>query len=242
MHVLLQATARALVQYPKFNCRVIGQRAYAYRDINLRLAYRDQRQGDVKVVLLRRVNELALIEIAQLVWSKAIELATGQWSGDRDSRRLKRLPSFVFHWLWRAYCWFDNRFRLPTIGRLDELRSGAVFVNDLSFHNAPPLRCYKPSRFPDESSAVSVMLGPVEQKVVVRQGTMAVAKVAPLIIRADHRLVDTYQLGQFVATVREFLHRPAEMENSQGDAPRSRDARIQANADVPLKQGTSEAA
>jgi hypothetical protein len=180
--------------------------------LNLRLAVGDRR-GNVGVILLKRVNELSLLEIAELVWTKSIERALGRWPGERDCRRLKRLPSFLFHWLWTAYQWLDTRCRLPTLGRLDELRSGAVFVNELSFHGAPPMRCYKPSRFPDESVAVSVTIGPTEEKVVVRHGTPQVAKVALLITRVDHRLADANQLGQFVATLRDYLQHPGVMEN-----------------------------
>ena len=221
-----------MAKYPEFNCRVIGRRVYAYREINLRLALRDRRHDGAGVMLLERVNELSLLEIAQLVWSKSIALAMGQWPGERDRRRLQRLPPFLFHWLWTAYQWLDTHFRLPTVGRLDELRSGAAFVNDLSFYGAPPMRCYKPSRFPDESLAVSVTMGPIEEKVVIRHGAPRVAKVAPLIIRADHRLVDAYQLGQFVAMVRDYLQRPGVMDNAAlGEIRRAGDTASRSAAD-----------
>ena len=243
IHVLLQSVSRAVAKYPEFNCRVIGRRVYAYREINLRLAIRDRRRGGVGVILLERVNELSLLEIAQSVWSKSIEVALGQWRGERDCRRLQRLPSFLFHWLWSAYQWLDTRFRLPTVGRLDELRRGAVFVNDLSFYGAPPMRCYKPSRFPDESSAVGVTMGPAEEKVVVRHGKPQVAKVSPLIVRVDHRLVDAYQLGQFVATVRDYLQNPAVMDNSHlGELSRPGQTATHSVAGDPRKQRRMEAA
>jgi hypothetical protein len=218
VHVLLKATAHAVVQHPRFNCRVVGRRVYAYHEINLRLAFRDRRHGDVRVVLLRRANELSLVDIAQSVWSVAIEHASGNWAGDRDCRRLQRLPTIVFHWVWRLYSWLDTRFPLPALGRLDGLRSGAVFVNDLSFQGAPPMRCYKPSRFPDESTTVSVTLGPVEHKALVRNGVVTAGRVAPLIVRADHRLVDSCQLAQFVATLREVLQHPAALDRRQSGA------------------------
>lgn len=212
VHLLLQAVSLAIEKYPEFNRRVVGRRVYEYRDINLRLALHDQRAGGVGVLLLTKMNERSLQEIAQLVWSKSLEFTMGRNPEARDCRRLRRVPSWLFHILWNAYHWLDARFCLPTLGRLEELRSGAVFVNDLSFRGAPPMRFYKPSRFPDESSSVSVTLGPSEVKVVVHNGTPQVANVAPLIVRADHRLVDAFQVSQFVATIRDNLQHPAVME------------------------------
>jgi hypothetical protein len=242
VHVLLQAVSHALTKHPEFNRRVIGRRVFAYREINLRLAFRNQRSGEVGIVLLRRVNELCLGEIARTVWSSVIELATGRWNGERDCRRLKRLPSFLFHWLSRIYTWLDHHFRLPTVGRLDALRSGAVYVSDLSFHGAPPMRCYKPSRFPDESSAISVTLGPAEDRVQVRRGAMVISKVAPLIIRVDHRLVDAYQLGRFMATVRELMVHPGVMEGIVTTGSESDGNQFPRMASAPRPHDLGEAA
>jgi hypothetical protein len=85
-------------------------------------------------------------------------------------------------------------------------------VNDLSFRDAPPMRCYKPTRFPDESASLSVTLGPMEQKVVPRGDRFVASTVAPLIVRADHRITDAYGLGRFVGTLRQLLQNPLTLD------------------------------
>jgi hypothetical protein len=46
-------------------------------------------------------------------------------------------------------------------------------------------------------------------KVVVRA-------VAPLLVRADHRLTDAYGLARFTATLRDHLSNPGSLEQSAG--------------------------
>lgn len=212
-HVLVQAIAQTLVRHSEFNRRVVGRRIYTYREINLRLAFQNRRRKDVGVLLVPRANELSLTGIANCVWSAVVERLQGKSAVDRDTQRLLRLPGFLFEWVLRTYNWLDRHLRLPTVGRLDGLRSGAVFINDLSFHGAPPMRSYKPSRFPDESAPINITLGPSETKAVVCDGRVEARTVSPLFVRADHRIVDAYQIGCFVATLRELLQDPARMEN-----------------------------
>jgi len=212
-HVLLRATAVALARHPELNRRAVGRRVYAYRHVNVRMAFHNPRRGEVDVVLVERADERSLAETAGIVWKHLIEGTLGGSSFERDRRRLHRLPALAFHALIRFYGWLDRMFPLPTLGRLDRLRAGAVLVNDLSFRGAPSMRCYKPTRFPDESATLNVTLGPMEEKTVVRNGEIVASTVAPLFVRADHRITDAYGLGRFLATLREMLEDPARMES-----------------------------
>ena len=226
-HVLLQATARCLAQHPHLNRRVVGHRVFAFREINLRMAFHNPRNGDVDVILVRRADESSLEQIASTVWHTLLTCRQGHAAIDRDRRRMKALPAWAFHGLLSIYRWFDRRWALPTFFRLDDLRCSAVLVNDLSFRGAPPMRCYKPTRFPDESATLNVTLGPMEEKVVVRDGKPVASTVAPLFVRADHRIVDAYQLGRFVGTLRDLLQHPAQLDVRSCDpsAPAAGDER-----------------
>jgi hypothetical protein len=199
-------------QHPHLNRRVVGRRVFAFREINLRLAFQNPASGEVDVVLVRSAERCTLQEIAGVVWRTLLSGSRGEAPSDRDRQRMKALPSWGFHALLAVYRWLDRRWALPTVGRLDDLRCSAVLVNDLSFRNAPPMRCYKPTRFPDESISVNITLGPMEEKVVVRDGQPVASTVAPLFVRVDHRIVDAYQLGRFLATLRDFLQDPAQLD------------------------------
>ena len=85
-------------------------------------------------------------------------------------------------------------------------------VNDLSFPGAPPMRSYKPTRFPDHADLFNLTLGPIENKVVARSDQFVSINVMPLFLRADHRLVDAQQVGRFLAAVRDLLSHPERLE------------------------------
>jgi hypothetical protein len=207
-HLLLRATALALREFPDFNARVVGRRIYTFRDISVRIAFFHRRNKEVDLLLVSRVDLKSVEEIAQEVWKRMLEAARGEGGRDRDLARIRRLPSFWFRQMMRVYGWLDRKFRLPTVGRLDATRAGCAIVNDLSFPGAPPMRTYKPSRFPDESDSFNLTIGPIEKKVVGRSNGFVSVGVMPLFVRADHRLIDAYQVGRFLAFVRDLLNNP----------------------------------
>src|SRR3981189_332861 len=136
----------------------------------------------------------------------------GRGPRDRDLARLRRVPGFWLRQLLRIYGFLDRHFHLPSVGRLDELRGGGAMVNDLSFAGAPPMRSYKPRRLPDQADSLNLTLGPIENKVVARGDQFASTGVMPLFLRADHRLVDAYQAGRFLAAVRDLLNHPERLD------------------------------
>ena len=83
-------------------------------------------------------------------------------------------------------------------------RAGAM-VNYLGQRGAPPMRTFKPSRFPSDVATLNVTMGPTESG--GPNGPMA-----PLFVRGDHRVIDAYQLGQFLGDLRRYLMDPALLE------------------------------
>jgi hypothetical protein len=111
--------------------------------------------------------------------------------------------------------------RLPTLGRLEQTRAGCVTVNDLSFAGAPPMRTYKPSRFPDQTDMLNLTIGPMENRIVERGGQFVSAAVMPLFMRADHRIVDAYVAGRFLAAVRDLLNDPQRLDTKSAEEGRA---------------------
>lgn len=220
-HALVRATAMALDKYPEMNVRVVGRRVYAFRDVNVRMAFFHRKNRDIDVLMVASANLKSLEQIGREVWERLLQAGRGEGARDRDLARLRRIPAFWFRQFLRLYGVLDRNFPIPAVGRLDELRSGCALVNDLSSSAVPPIRAYKPSRFPDDSDTLNLTLGPVENKVVARTGGFESIRVMPLFIRADHRLTDAYQLGRFLAVVRDLLQNPAQL-NVASD-PVSRD-------------------
>lgn len=211
-HVLIRAAALALAQFPEMNTRVVGRRIYAFRDISVRMGFLHRKNKEINLLLVPSANQKSIEQIAAEVWQRLLDSSRGDGGWDREIGRLRRLPPFLFRALMHSYSFLDRHFHVPSFSRMDELRSGAVMVNDLSYAGAPPMRGYKPSRFADGSDSLNLTLGPAENKVVMRDGQPVQIRVMPLFMRADHRLVDAYQIGRFLAFVRAVMQDPERLK------------------------------
>jgi hypothetical protein len=181
------------------------------------MAFFHRRYSEIDLMLIENANFKSLERIALEIWQRMLQAARNEGGRDRDLARLRRLPAFWFRQIVRLYGFLDRHLRLPTVGRLDGTRAGCMMVNDLSFPGAPPMRVYKPTRFPDKSDSFNLTLGPAETKVVVRSGQFASVDVMPIFLRADHRLVDAQQVGRFLALIRDLLNNPERLAGGHYD-------------------------
>lgn len=215
-HVLIQAVGCALSRHRELNRRIVGKRIYDFRDVNVRMMTYNKKHGEVEVLLIRHVDTMSLERIARILWKSQQRAASGESMDHEDKAWLRRkFPGPLLGWIIRTYLWLDSRFRLPKVDRIDRIACSPVLVNYLAFSGAPPMRGYKPSSYPHESSTLSVTMGRTEFMPVVRDGHVVVDQVAPLSVRADHRIANAYLLGQFTETLRGLLANPAQMELSQ---------------------------
>jgi hypothetical protein len=212
-HVLIKAVANALVRFPHLNCRIVGGRIYRFRNVNIRMISYDPKTADVDILTLRQADQASLNDIARFLWDQQLQLATGQYPDRFDKQMLGRFcPTWLRRSTIRWFWWLDRNFRLPRIGRIDRHLDSSVIVNYLAYADAPPMRMYKPSKFPDETSLLSVTMGRIEELPVVRGGRVVAGRVAPLFIRADHRVTDAHRLSHFIRCLRESLEDPVSFE------------------------------
>jgi hypothetical protein len=216
-HTLIRAMALALEQFPEMNVRLVGRRIYGFRHVNVRMAFFHRRNSEMDLLIITDANLKSLERIALEIWQRLLQAGRGEGGRDRDLARFRWIPSFWFRQILRLYDFLDRHVRLPTLGRLDGTRASCVTVNDLSFPGAPPMRIYKPTRFPDRSDSFNLTLGPIENKVVARLDKFVSINVMPLFLRADHRLVDAQQVGRFLAAVRDLLSNPERLGGGYSD-------------------------
>jgi len=231
-HAVMRATALALVEFPEMNVRLVGRRIWAFRAVNVRLAFAHRRNNDIDVLIVQDANTKSLEQIATEVWQRLLEAGRGEGRRERYLTGMRRIPGFWLRQMFRIYFLLDRHFRLPVVGNLDKARAGAATVNDLSFPGAPPMRWYKPSRFPDPSDSLHLTLGPMDSKVVARGEHFASVNVMPLIVRGDHRLTDAHQVGRFVAAVRNLLNHPERLDAAV-PSPTTASASSESSAGVP---------
>ncbi len=219
-HVLVKAVAVTLAKFPDLNCRIVGRRIYRFRDVNVRLVSLDRKTSEVDILTLPQADKASLQEIGRTLWEHQMQLATNE-GGDRADKALLRrwCPDWLEPSLVRLFWWLDRNFRLPRIGRIDRHLDSSVVVNHLAYAEAPPMRMYKPSKFVDETSLLSVTLGGIQETPVVREGRVVVGRVAPLFVRMDHRVTDAHRLSYFVRHLRESLSHPATLQELKPRLP-----------------------
>jgi hypothetical protein len=223
-HVLIGAVGRSLARYPQLNCRIVGGRIYRFREVNVRIICYDRKSADVDILTIREADKLDVQQIARRIWSSQLEIGAHRDSDRFDKAVLRWGPDFLRRLTSRLFWWLDRNVRLPRLGRIDRHLDSAVVVNYFGFADAPVMRMYKPSKFPDESSLLSVTLGRIEQKPVVVEGRVVARHVAPLFVRADHRVTDAHLLARFIGTLRDALADPRTSSVQSNDARIVQDA------------------
>ena len=212
--LLVQAVGQALAQHPELNRRVVGRRVFEFANCHVCLATRVPRANEVNVIAVEHVQTKSVGQIAAFLWKKQLTFHRNDSPYLRDRERLKKLPGWIFRTMTKLNQFVETIVRLPSLGRIDRLKESAVLVNDFSHPRFPVMRGYKPSRQPDESKPLNVTLGRPEERLVLDAGVPQPQPFAPICIRADHRICDSFQLSQFVSTLVKLLSAPVVMQET----------------------------
>lgn len=210
-HVLVQAVGRCLAEQPHFNRRILGRRLYEFKDVNVLLPVLGGPSGP-EVCLLEDVDRKTLAEIARDIWQQSRQIAKGTSTYQGYERLFRRIPRLLRGFLFRLMLWQTRCVNWPAALWGHRTCRAGTLINYLGHRGAPPMRSFKASRFPNEACPTNVTMGPTER------GPDGPA--APLFVRADHRVMDACQLGQFLAQLRRHLMEPALMEAGAMDEGR----------------------
>jgi len=210
-HALLWAVARSLADHPHLNRRVIGRRIHQLHDVNLVIPVLDRRTQHVELVLLHKVQEMSLPQVATALWREVYENAhVGPKSGGWFPF-LQKSPVgnwLRLHWIQRMVgigFMLNGRFRLPNLGINDESNAASAVVNYFGFPGAPVMTSYKPSSLPVNACHLSVTMGQGHDQPVVENGRIVIRKMAPMSIRYDHRIGYTHQFAELITTLQRHI-------------------------------------
>ncbi len=205
-HVLIAATGRALQAHPQFNRRILKRRVWSYRDVNIVMPFRPKTGLDV--MFFANVDEKSVTAIAAEAWRNSQSVA-GDHEGVpqpiymRFPRRLQAVLQRSLH------VWLVNHVNLKVRGTNNRQRGASTMVNYFGTRAMAPMRSFKPSRLPYESITLTVTMGAIEQRPVAVNGEVVIRPIAPIFIRADHRIVDAHEIGAFAETLRKLIGDPA---------------------------------
>jgi hypothetical protein len=231
-HVLIWAVGHCLAKHPEFNRRILHRRLYEFKQVNILMPAQGGKHGP-EVCLLTEVDRKPLSQIARELWRHSRDLAKGTSASQRDEWIFRAIPGPLRGLLFRLMIRGSNWVNWPAaLWGHRTLRAGTM-INYLGQRGAPPMRFFKASRFPNDTATLNVTMGPT-------QTDAGQEPAAPLIVRADHRVVDAYQLGQFVGDLRAYLSDPAALEDSIRESKVILDGN--ANGRMPAQGGLLRAA
>lgn len=231
-HVLLCAVSRALREHPEFNRRMVGRRVHQFREVNLIMPMLMAQTDDVELVFLRGADRRSLHDLCRDLWSEARERKTRV---ERERQRDTQRSPFVrfcadvalrlkLHWIRTMtgvafFC--HNHIPLMSMSWSEEFNAASAIVNVMNYPGAPSMQMFKPSSLPINATALSVTMGPPEDRPAVVNGQIVVQRAAPLFVRMDHRLVHSHQIAKFLSTLCGYLAEPTRLV----EAPASRTER-----------------
>ena len=206
-HVLIAATGRALAKHPQFNRRILKKRIWSYRDINIIMPFRPKTGLDV--MIFGKVDQKPVMQIAAEAWRNAN--TTGSHAGVPQPVYMK-FPRWLQKALQPIHIWLVNRVNVPLRDTNHRQRAAATMVNYFGTRGMAPMRSFKPSRLPYDSITLTVTMGAIEPRPAAVNGEVVVRPIAPIYVRADHRVVDAHEIGAFAETLRTLIGNPAALE------------------------------
>ena len=199
-------------QHPEFNRRIARRRIFEYKSTNLLIPVFTPHNREITTLPLENVPNLTLEQIAQYMWQSTSAGVLGNRATMDQSTLFDRLPRwFIRLGLW-WHIWNHNTFNYPRMKMLRRENVASMIVNYYGARNTPPLKSYKPSRFPLDGVPFSITMGATVDQPVVENGQVVAGRVAPLYLRADHRLVDAYQMKVFLETLLNGYAKPEQIE------------------------------
>ncbi len=169
------------------------------------------RTGEIDYVFLRSMERMTLPDIVKRMWEEACDKTDLAQRDEGDSIRRYVIWLSLLHKLAGWAFALVNHFRIPDIPYLHVANGATAMVNYISYPNGPPMSTFVPSCLPLNSCLVNVTMGPASDRVVAENGEPVVRRVAPLFVRADHRIVDTRHIAGFVGMLRELLMDPVRL-------------------------------
>lgn len=228
-HALLLAVSRSLRDHPEFNRRMVGRRVHQFRGVNLIMPMLLAQADDVELVFLRKTEQMSLLDLSQMLRKEGHERRTRI---ERERRRDSERTSFgrfcadlalrmKLHWIRVMTCvgfFCHNQIPLMSMSWSEEFNAASAIVNVINYPGAPSMLMFKPSSLPINATALSVTMGPPEDRPAVVNGQIVIQRAAPLFVRMDHRLVHAHQIARFLSTLCRYLTEPTRLVDTNASA------------------------
>ncbi len=207
-HLATAVLARAVAfDVPEMNCfirrgRVVGRERL---DVMVPVAIGDG-EG-VSAILIRDAHARTVTSLAEEIRQRAEENRAGTESKTAQNKYLlNRIPWPLRRPVFRFLKWItvEMGIEIKALG-LSANSFGSFVVSDIGSFG---LNTGMTSLMPAAKVPAVIVLGKIEEKVVVRKGEMVIRTVLPLTGTFDHRIVDGLQIGKLARGIKRNFRKP----------------------------------
>lgn len=233
-HLAAGAIAHTLVRHPEANARLFGRTLVDPGRVGLFMPVDVQERGaegvgrELSAAVVEDVDRLSLRDLARATTRVVEAERRGEIQNGfvrRVADLVERLPDEA---MWRALDLMDSGLQQPAVARRAfELAPVTAGLTNVGSHIPPVdgIRFRGASiALPPRMAQIGTLWGlsTIQDEVLVVDGAPAVRPVLPVMLAADHRLVDGVKIGRIVSTFGEVLGRPEAFFGPTGDAPGAR--------------------
>lgn len=206
-HVVGKAVAKALSTAPEVNGRIVFGRYVPHETVDVSFLVSLNEGTDLAKAKVSHIDQKSIVEIAADLREKSTCIRSGKDSEFEKSKSLLRvLPT----WLLRPLVWMTG-FLTGALGMeikalgLERFPFGACIITSVGMFGidegyAPPT--------PFARVPVYIAITRIKDRVVARNGEVAVRPEVDLMATIDHRFMDGHQGAMLAKVIREGVEKP----------------------------------
>jgi pyruvate dehydrogenase E2 component (dihydrolipoamide acetyltransferase) len=207
-HLVAKGVALAISEFPQLNGIVAGGRIMLRDSVDIFLQVATGGGQDLAGVKIAQADRKSVVDIAQEASERIRDLRNGRDENvERTKSMLQRIPRRLLGPMMRlvAYLIYDLDLDLTRFGVVKDEFGTAMVSNAGTFGVGVALAPLVPfSRTP-----MVVLVGELEDRVVVEDGEPVVRPMLTLGVTFDHRFMDGFHGGRMIRVFREYMADPA---------------------------------
>ena len=208
VHLATAVLARAVAfDVPEMNCFIRRGRVVGRERLDVMVPVAIGGGEGVSAILVRDAHTRTVTSIAEEIRMRAEENRSGTESKTAQNKYLlNRIPWPLRRPAFRFLKWItvDMGIKIKSLG-LSANSFGSFVVSDIGSFG---LNTGMTSLMPAAKIPAVIVLGKIEEKVVVRNGEMVIRTILPLTGTFDHRIVDGLQIGKLARGIKRNFRKP----------------------------------
>ena len=207
-HLATVVLARAVAfDVPEMNCFIRRGRVVGRQRLDVMEPVAIGGGEGVSAILVKDAHARTVTSIAEEIRTRAGENRAGTESKTAQNKYLlNRVPWPLRRPVFRFLKWItvDMGIKIKALG-LSADSFGSFVVSDIGSFG---LNTGMTSLMPAAKIPAVIVLGKIEEKVVVRNGEMVIRTILPLTGTFDHRIVDGLQIGKLARGIKRNFRKP----------------------------------